>query len=350
MNVGILTFHKVPNYGAYLQAYCLAEAIRSHGHQVKIINYKNRNHYASERLKFWVYRRPWKLWHDFKKHRAINRAMDWMPLTQFTTDPTRVDWNAFEAIVVGSDIVWNCEDQRLGRDPVFFGRFPVPFRGRLVAYAPSIGSMDPGYVAQPWVGEALRRFHAVYVRDKNTQEFVRRQIGEKVPLVADPTWLVRTDRNLKGGHRSRTDNGFLLVYSFPIGGKLASAAASFAQLNKLRTVAVGYPQGWCDENWGDVDPFEWVSLFSTATYVLTGTFHGTLYSIRENARFCTLSHSSIDSKVITPLSVTGLCDRQTSDPESLVNILTQPIDFELVNNSWQSYGAESLDFLRKALA
>ena len=41
MKIGILTFHRAHNYGAVLQAYALQEILRSKGHYVEFIDYKN---------------------------------------------------------------------------------------------------------------------------------------------------------------------------------------------------------------------------------------------------------------------------------------------------------------------
>jgi hypothetical protein len=349
MKIGILTFHLGPNYGGYHQAFSLADTVRGLGHEVEIINYKNRVHWKEHQFKPWVYRRPLKLWHDFRKNQAFNRAYSRFTLSPFSTDPKMVDWNAYDAIIVGSDIVWNCESHVLGRDPVYFGQFPVAYRGRLIAYAPSTGYVKPDYAAPSWVAEGLKRFHAISVRDRITQKFVENQTGRQYPLVADPTWLVNSDMSDSNKFPKRTARNYLLVYSFPLQGEMTQSIRSFAKANGLMTVAVGYYQNWVDRNWPDVDVFEWIHLFRQAAYVVTGTFHGTLFSLREQARFCVLSNPAIDHKVIIPLEISGLRDRQTSSPGAIGSILERPIDYQIVNDRREEYARTSLDYLKKAL-
>jgi len=350
MNVGILTFHKVPNYGAYLQAYCLVEAIRSLGHRAQIINYVNRSHEELVGLKPWVYRRPMRLWHDFSKYRAVHRAAARMPLSEFTTNPEQVNWNDYDAIVVGSDIVWNLENARLGQDPCYFGRFPLPYRGRLVAYAPSIGSMQPEHQVPSWVKDGLNHFHAILVRDENTRRFVELQTGKNPAIVADPTWLPPGEGTLHGSKRHRTSRGFLMVYALPLEGQAVESISAFAKQRSLTTVGVGYWQRWCDENWGNVDPFEWVGLFRQATHAVVGTFHGTLYCIREKTSFCTLSHPLVDSRVKTPMALVGLENRRTTDMSAIGRILQTTIDHDSVERKRGPYAEASLRFLCEALS
>lgn len=350
MKIGILTFHFVANYGAYLQAYSLVKAIKQLGHQVEIINYRNKIHYDGTRFKPWVYRRPMRLWFDLRKHQAFKRVTAKMPFSPSAADPSQVDWNGYDAIVIGSDIVWNCEVPTFGQDPVFFGRFPVSYRGKLVAYAPSIGPMKWNYAAPLWVAQGLRQFHFVGVRDIETQKFVRNQTGQEVPLVADPTWLTEPDTTAISNFQRRTAKDFLLIYSFPLKGLKAENARAFAQAHRLSTVAAGYYQPWADRNWGDVDPFEWIQLFRQAKYVICGTFHGTLYCIKNRARFCVFSHPSVDPKVIVPLTVTELQDRHISNPEAINTILEKPIDYDRVDSKRTEYVQQSLEFLKKALS
>lgn len=349
MRIGILTFHKVPNYGAFLQAYCLAEAVRHLGHTVEIINYVNRSHEKMVSFKPWVYRRPMRFWHDFNKYRAVHRAMAQMPLSSFATDAKGVNWQAYDAVVVGSDIVWNHENARLGRDPVYFGQFPSAFHGRLIAYAPSIGSMPPDYEVQSWVKDGLQQFHSILVRDENTRRFVQNQLGFNPEIVADPTWLPPGEGIGNGDMGKRTRQKFLLVYALPLEGQAVDSIQSFARDQGLKTVAVGYWQPWCDENWGDVDPFEWIALVRQAAHAVVGTFHGTLYSVREKTNFCTLSHPLVDSRVITPLTLVGLEGRRTTDMTAIGEVLRASIDHEVVEKKRSDYANESLGFLRAAL-
>lgn len=350
MRVGILTFHLGANYGAYLQAWCLTQAVRELGHDASLINYKNKVLLDSNSLKPWVYRRPFRLLHDFRKYRAFHKAHVHMRLEPFTSDPARVDWNAYDAIVVGSDIVWNCELPYMGQDRSYFGQFQVAYRGRLIAYAPSIGPMNPSYAAPSWVAEGLKKFHSIAVRDANTQQFVENQIGSRPPLVVDPTWLATQTETAQLSYKPRTSREILLVYSFPLKGRMVDEIKSFARKHNLLTVGVGYWQNWCDRNWPDVDPFEWVQLFRQAKYIVSGTFHGTLYAIREQRPFCLLANEGSDNKVSTALAITGLKNRHTSDPAAIERILLQPTDYDAVKTKLEEQRRQSLLQLKQALS
>ena len=141
-----------------------------------------------------------------------------------------------------------------------------------------------------------------------------------------------------------------MVYSFGLHGVAVKTIRAFAREQSLQVISVGYGQGWVDANWGDVDPFEWVQLFRQAKYVVTGTFHGTLFCLRQQARFCVLSHPTIDAKVVIPLELTGLQDRHIVDPEFICGILKKPIDYERVEDRRRQYADQSLMLLKRSLS
>ena len=50
MKVGILTFHRAHNYGAFLQAFALKSYIESLGNEAVFIDYEDKNHHSLYRL------------------------------------------------------------------------------------------------------------------------------------------------------------------------------------------------------------------------------------------------------------------------------------------------------------
>ena len=50
MRIGILTFHRALNYGAFLQAYALRRVMSEMGHQVEVVDYWPDGHAAAYAL------------------------------------------------------------------------------------------------------------------------------------------------------------------------------------------------------------------------------------------------------------------------------------------------------------
>lgn len=346
MRVGVLTFHLGPNHGGYQQAFCLCRHIRELGHDVEIINYKNPVHHAGERFQPWVYRRPTSLYHAWVKHRVFAKAYRDLPLSPFTTDVNGVDWARYDAVVVGSDVVWDYSWPRLGRDPVYFGHFgDAGFRGKLISYAPSIGTVKPDDPVPDWVAAGLRRFDAISARDVATAEMVERVSGRQATDVVDPTWLDLEFREPGGA-----GDAHLVVYAFHLGDAMRDAIVAYAGEHGLRIVALGYPHKWAHRNLMKLGPMEWLPVMRRAAAVVAGTFHGTLYAMNLQCRFATVLNERIMTRIEKPLRISGLQGRGVSEPGELGRVLQTEIDYRAVMDKLTPHVRRSQQFLSEHLA
>lgn len=344
MTIGILTFHLGPNHGGYLQAWSLWKFLVSEGHDVEIINYKNSTLHEEEKFKPWIYRRPFKLYHAWVKEKVFRKAYSELALSEFTTEKVRIEWEKYDAVVVGSDVVWDFCWPRLGRDPIYFGHFGGGFNGRLVSYAPSVGTMKPDDEIPDWVRSGLPLFDSISVRDEATLNLVRSVLGKEVPQVIDPTWL-----DFEYEELVREEEDILLVYAYEISAELREEIRTFAREKGLTIVAVGYYHSWADRNDMALGPLEWPKLVGRAKAMIAGTFHGTLYAIKMQCQFVTPFHPQIHNRVSTALKIAGLESRLLQEPKLLGEKFATPIDFRKAINVLRPHIEESKEFLRSSL-
>ena len=158
--VGIITFHAAKNYGACLQAYALQVATRAMGVYSIIIDYQPNSVYLQYKkfnLKKYftaanirqglqllvsdlIYAMP-----NAKGNAAFSRfKKEYMLLTKelYRTSAqmkTQIPW--FDAVIVGSDQVWNTEITG-GVDPIYMlENFHAPTKK--ISYAASLGLQPP---------------------------------------------------------------------------------------------------------------------------------------------------------------------------------------------------------------
>jgi len=341
MKIGILTFHLGPNHGGYLQAYCLREYLTSLGHEVEFINYKNEGHHQSEIFRPWIYRRPFKLYQAWIKEKVFKEAYKTLPKTEFSTDKSAIDWNAYDAIVVGSDVVWDYNMKRLGNDSVYFGDFGSEFKGKLISYAASSGTVDADKEIPIYVKEGLKNFDSIAVRDTSSQKIVKRSIDQDSLLVVDPTWLC-----LKYQEPAPKED-ILLVYAYDIPANFKKEIVNYAKSKKLKIIAIGYYHGWADENEMRMSPLGWAELMRKAKAVVSGTFHGTLYAIRCQTQFITVYNKIIEYRVKRPLELSGLQHRMLKTPENFSSIMDEEIDYKTIMKSLEAEVELSKDYLKK---
>ncbi len=346
MRIGTLTFHLGPNHGGYLQAYCLHKYLKSLGHEVEIINYKNAKHHSNETFRPWIYRRPLKLFQAWLKHRSFDRAYKELELsTPFTTDVNEVDWNRYDAVVIGSDVVWDFSWDWLGHDPVYFGNFGSEYSGRIIAYAPSTGTVAPDAEIPQWAVDGLKKIHGLSARDQTTADIVERASGREAPFVVDPTWLEIGYREQNSPKKKQ-----LVVYAFHITREFRDVIVSYARKHGLQIIALGYYHPWADRNLLSLGPLHWEEMLRESEAMVAGTFHGTLYAIRSQCRFVTVLNERIVSRVTRALDLAGLTPRGISDPELFKTIMDQPIDYADAMERLAPYVKSSKDYLATQLA
>ena len=348
MNVGILTFHRGPNYGGYLQAWHVREAVRRLGHQAELINYQNPTLRASERPILHNYH-PATLRHAFRiwrKCRPFHPLVETFSPFPFTTDPASVPWGNFETVIVGSDVVWDFQTPQFGHDPTYFGAHPAQQGTRFISYAASCGPANHEQNVPEWVNNGLRRFAAVSVRDESTRSLVHQTTGSTPELVVDPTWL---NDDKPPALSIAPSKPYVLIYGNALDTTRGAELREFCR--KRGWLIVGAASGWkyADITLNGFDPFQWVELFQKAQAVVTATLHGLLYSIKARRPFLMVALPAAANKSRTVLERVGALDRLVYPTETFgidrIKLL-DPGNAPVPDAAWIQ---QSRDFLSEAL-
>ena len=179
-NIGVLTYHRSINYGAFLQAHSLSSVIAERtGYCAQIFDYEPaaiRGLYLRELLlsrsdPFGIARR-------IKRYRVFRDAQKRLPLAgpALVTDDYRRAFGAmrrrFGAVVVGSDVVWNWTSRGFPNLYLLHEDVGCP----KLSYAASAHGLDFGQITSEqakYLSEALRGYAYIGVRDTETERFVR---------------------------------------------------------------------------------------------------------------------------------------------------------------------------------
>ncbi|MEZ7956912.1 MAG: polysaccharide pyruvyl transferase family protein [Rubritalea sp.] len=316
MNIGILTFHRGPNYGGYLQAWHMREAIRSLGHKATIINYQGAKHTEAERfplkgikpsqLKGYAY--------NWLKSRPFRAPVEELSDHRFTTKADEIPWAQFDKVIVGADVVWDHTHPLHGQNAAFFGAFEAQKNAEFVAYAPSCGESTSLSELPDYVIKGLNRFSTIYVRDEATAKLVEKVTGNKPPLVVDPTWL-QNDPTIR--FKKRPTKPYALVYGPVANTNRANVLKKYCDMRGLQLLSAASLCKTADRVYRSLTPFEWVDLFRHAECVITCTFHGLLYAIKYNKPVIFLVRGPSRSKTRLTLDRCGLHDRVVDEGELL---------------------------------
>ena len=94
---------------------------------------------------------------------------------------------------------------------------------------------------------------------------------------------------------------------------------------------------------------QWISLFFYADFVITDSFHGTVFSILFQKEFVNLYPPLFSERLDSLLSMFGIEERHISDC-SRFDILDKRIDYRRVNEILDEKRKESLEFIDEILA
>lgn len=289
MRVGILTFHRAHNYGAVLQCYALQQILRAKGHEVRVIDYRQpwieefykvysldmiRACNGISELTAYLKKTTKKfLMAPFKASHFRTFRSRFLSLTD-SADGSSIPQD-FDAYVVGSDQLWSLHCVGGEFDAVYSGHFDRPEDSLLIGYAVSADLSSVGK-ASPFLADWLDRFSSMSFREARVADMVAEITGRRFPACVDPTIL--TDASLWSDvidHKWKERN-FVLVYEVrwmkEKKGMLKSKALELAR-------SIGDDCQVLDLSSGRYSVTDFVSMFRYARYVVTTSFHGTVFSM-----------------------------------------------------------------------
>ena len=352
MKIGILTHQYISNYGAFLQAWALRQAIAElfPEDDVQIINYINLKHFiinAGGWFRFYRNKETLKEWLEkIKLPRTFAKARKrYMALSSRCFNARQINALGFDCIIVGSDEVWNYKDSK-GNAELKFG-IGLTCRN-LIAYAPSVGKAASEEEPPQYVIDGIRKFKRISARDDLTEQLVERVTGAAPARVLDPTFLTRFPQ---ADLRVSEKPYILFYYCEKLPEQVLNQIFSYAKAHDLAV----YGAGECDKRYSaitvNLTPFEWIEMFRNAEFVFTGTFHGAVFSILNQRQFKVyLTNESRIKKVTALLNEMGI-DNRVIQPGFQFDLesMKSEIDYSSVQPTIEQKLQKSRQYLKEAI-
>lgn len=358
-SVAILTLNKLNNYGTQLQMYALMHVIKKLGYECMSLSYisKYQNmEYNQNAIKKFAknlltkngYLKRDNLFDDFRKQ-YINSSNE---IFYFSDDMVKI-CKKFDKVICGSDQIWN---------PIFTGMdktYYLPFveGDKRIAYAASIGVSELLTDESEFMIPYIKEIPYVSVREKSASELLQKY-GCYAQHVLDPTMLINSQEWTKHckPYELKYKNYILYydlvmndsnLYKFAqyiskkLGLKIVNISTKIKDLYKIDA-----------KNLFDIGPLEFLWLIKNASFVITNSYHGMLFSVNFNKPFIISEKSYgkrlISSRVVDFLNLVNLENRIIKD-----DIFTVPnkldIDYTEVNKLVERKRKESINWLASAL-
>lgn len=319
LKICILSMQRVKNFGSLLQSYALKKVIEDNGHQVSFLDIEQieedsrlltgEGHvFPDEECGTGVLSKLKKLDRytvNRLRIKAKNKQQtNLMEAFRVSSLGMGADGNKghYDCCVIGSDEVFNCMTKSSwGFTSQLFGN--VRQADRVITYAASCGATVleeiPAAVVNR-IREAFGNVSAFSVRDDNTRSMVSALTDKQVDEHLDPVLIGDFTEELR---RTKLPENlperYCVVYSYynRIHKKEEiRAIQEFCRKHQLEIVTVGSPQMW-EKRHLVLTPFEVLRVFENASFVITDTFHGTIFSAKYTDHFATITRESNKNKL-----------------------------------------------------
>lgn len=311
MKIGILTWLHNGNYGSILQAYALQKALRNQGYQTENIDYapsavkkvenliKNKNSLKLFLEKWDAYcakkvaGSPRELSEKQKKFDDFRE--NYINITRRYSSPKEVATidGEYDAYICGSDQIWS----PVLLNPVFYFDF-LSDTERKIAYACSFGVSSIKGKKATKITNYLNRFDYISVRESSGCEIVKKLTSKVVPVMPDPTLLLRRTDWDKVSKYNLNLNKYIFCYFLSWNEDYWKYVENVSQQLGYQIVIVPSVKQTYQVDakiLKNIGPEEWVGLVKNASYVITDSFHGTVFSIIYNKPFTVLKRFSDDN-------------------------------------------------------
>ena len=262
----------------------------------------------------------------------------------------------YDYLLCGSDQLWL--PSNLGSH--FYTLEFAKLQKRKIAYATSFGVNQIPWYQIASTKKYLKRFNYLSNREISGSEIVKKLIGEKSEVVCDPTLLLTKEEweEILPPQKKKTEK-YIFCYFLGTNEEHRKQANQLKKMTGYRIITIPFLDNYVegDKNFGDIQLFDvdaqdFVNYIRNAEYVLTDSFHGTIFSILNEKKFMTFnrfksnSKNSRNTRIDSLFKLLELSDRRYNES---IETIFEEIDYNRVKKKLSKIKKDSEDYLEEAL-
>ena len=368
MKIDIITRHSVPNYGSLLQSYATQKVIEEMGFESEIINYTRYEERYKNLVNTLIKGKKWdkniitrmiykmiqepnytKMYRRFEKYRKNflkESRLEYGSLQELKDNVPEAD-----VYCSGSDQIWG----KIGTveyDEAYFLKFIEDRTKRCIAYSSSFGKEEIDGSLEKNINKLLKNYSDILVREDTAKSILKEHGINNVEQVLDPTLLLNKEQwsNLASKVKNKQKK-YILVYQLHDNKSFDKYAKEFSKKTGLKLLRIS-PSIYHITRSGKLiylpNQYEFLSLFQNAEYVLTDSFHATVFSIIFNRKFVDILPGKTSTRIISILKLTGLQDRILTKYDDF-SFINKTINFSECNTIIENERKRSMELLKKAI-
>ena len=367
--IGLLTMPILDNYGGIIQITALNNHLENQGYEVYYLNKKYDISVIKQFIRRFFKWNPLYFVFDYnnhaKKYRYLKNLNDFIAVELKSTKDIhssallekRVKKLGLQSVIVGSDQVWRAKYINENYKDYFLG-FVNSTKTQKIAYAASFGTdiwEDETKTAS--VKTLLEDFTAISVREDSGVLICKKTFGikNKIEHVLDPTFLPNISYYNNIIKREFNSNKKIGLFNYvldksPKKNTIIEKAAVQLDLSIDSIYLENDLKNFSQNKTLKPSIGEWLYHFKNAEFIVTDSFHGTVFSIIFNKQFIAIGNKSRGiTRFTSLLKALGLLDRLILDDDNSGLVMKNQINYELVNEKLVDLKLSSESFLKNAL-
>lgn len=369
-SIGIITIHKINNYGSVFQAYALQKACEDLGYKVEIIDYNYPNSFHTPRKyashedsqpnepKWIKMLYALELINQHKRIDAfVNKFQKLSPKAYSHPSELEKEAPQYDVYITGSDQLWN--PRHCNGDPAFLLHF-APDNSLKISYAASIGANSIPADLKPQYKELLNRYAYIAVRENSGASVIKEVAGKEAAIVLDPTLLLDKEQwNQIATPRRLFKKKYILCYflnytfnAFPYVDQLAEYMQKQTGYEIVRVARPPHKLGLPHTHYRvGASPEDFLALVRDAEMVLTTSFHGTAYAVNYGKPVFTVvqDRNASDSRQVSLMHNLGLDEQVLSITDEMPVKKRFTYDVLSEQKRLDTLRQQSMDYLKHAL-
>lgn len=358
INVGTITFHCSYNYGSALQTFALKALLEKKKYVVNVIDFIHKKDFEQYRLfRTSVYLKNPKsfigdilfLKKNYKRKRNFEIfAKKYFNLTKkryYNYKDMKELNNEFDIFICGSDQIWNL-DCTQGVEPAYFLKFANKDKLK-IAYAPSLAHVKFAKNYDADLKKAIKDLDYISIREESTLPLIQPLTEKKVSVVLDPTLLLDQKDYELIINQEKQDNEYIFVYMLEYSAGLVKYCNEFSSKKGIKVIYIASNKfsGIKGKNVFGIGPDKFLKYIKEAKYIITNSFHATVFSIIFNKKFVTFTTKKSSSRMVDLLDSLGISERIYNENFNI----DKEIDYDMVQKNLIDMRKNSLEYLNKAL-
>ena len=254
--------------------------------------------------------------------------------------------NMYDYFIAGSDQIWNPYFEII--NTIDFLTFAKP--DQKIAYAASFGVSNLPVNKIDEYKKYLSDFRSISVREVSGANIIRNLLQIDVPVVLDPTLLLTAKQWQLVEKKVKVPGKYALIYLL---GKNEEKLKLIKDVLRKQGIDVFLDikrKNKFNRDW-EIGPSEFLYLIHNASFIVTDSFHGTVFSFLYHKPVVILEREGVDmfSRIETLLKLFDL-DELKFDEKNSNQFLNVNIDYSLIEQKLDEKRKESLEYLKNSFS